>query len=228
MCADSNTTPQYKAPIGILGGTFDPVHNAHLRMALELATDLRLDHVRLVPNGRPPHRDQPGASARQRARWIHIATADEPLLALDDRELLRAGHSYMVDTLASLQADFPGHPLCLIMGRDVFAHLPSWHEWQKLFDYTHIILIERPDLEAEFAPEACAELNKRATDRIEALHEHASGIIYNYAPPPLAISASRIRQLVARGISPRYLLPEVVLQDIMQSNLYRAHSHGND
>lgn len=210
------------APIGILGGTFDPVHNGHLRLAMELATELDLAQVRLVPNGRPPHRDQPGATPGQRAKWIRVATADEPMLALDDRELLRAGHSYMVDTLASLRTDFPEHPLCLIMGRDVFAKLTSWNRWEALFDHAHIVLIERPGLHAELAPEAQALLETRGVQEVSALHENTAGLIYSYAPPPLAISASRIRELIASGASPRYLLPEVILEDIMDTDIYRS------
>lgn len=222
MSAEPARMNPSKGPIGILGGTFDPVHNGHLRLAMELATDLRLDQVRLIPNGRPPHREQPGATPGQRAKWIRVATADEPRLALDDRELMRTGDSYMVDTLASLREDFPGHPLCLIMGRDVFAKLPSWYQWQRLFEYAHIVLIERPGLSAEFAPEAKAELQKRSTSDIEQLHRQQAGLIYNYAPPPLAISASRIRRLIACGESPRYLLPATILDDIMDSDIYRS------
>ena len=210
------------APIGILGGTFDPVHNGHLRLAMELATELDLAQVRLIPNGRPPHREQPGATPGQRAKWIRVATADEPLLALDDRELMREGHSYMVDTLASLRRDFPEHPLCLIMGRDVFAKLPSWHRWQDLFDHAHIVLIERPGLPAELAPEAVELLAERGVSDPAVLKNQPTGLIYSYAPPPLVISASRIRELIAAGASPRYLLPEVILEDIMDTDIYRA------
>lgn len=208
------------APVGILGGTFDPIHNGHLRLAMELATELRLSQVRLIPNGRPPHRDQPVATPGQRAKWIRVATANEPLLRLDDRELMRRGASYTVDTLASLREELPDTPLCLIMGRDVFAHLPSWHEWQTLFEYAHIVLIERPGMHADYAAEATQVLEKRQVDNVEALHSALGGTIYNYAPPPLAISASRIRELLAAGGSPRYLLPATILDDIMDAKVY--------
>ncbi|MGN8160282.1 nicotinate-nucleotide adenylyltransferase [Salinisphaera sp. RV14] len=222
MSARQVAMDNIQGPIGILGGTFDPVHNGHLRLAMELATDLKLAQVRLIPNGRPPHREQPGATPGQRAKWIRVATANEPRLALDDRELMRKGASYTVDTLASLRADFPHNPLCLIMGRDVFAKLPSWHEWRKLFDYAHIVLIERPGLSAEYAPEATAELDARSSDDVDDLHHSRAGVIYNYAPPPLAISASRIRALIASGASPRYLLPAAILDDIMDSRIYHS------
>ncbi|MDA3920609.1 MAG: nicotinate-nucleotide adenylyltransferase [Salinisphaera sp.] len=210
-----------QSPIGILGGTFDPIHNGHLRLAMELASELRLAQVRLIPNGRPPHRDQPIATPGQRSKWIRVATASEPRLRLDDRELMRKGHSYTIDTLASLRAELPDTPLCLIMGRDVFAHLPSWQAWKQLFDYAHIVLIERPGMSADYAPEATQALEKRRIDDVQALHDSLGGHIYNYAPPPLAISASRIRELLAADESPRYLLPAAILDDIMDAKVYR-------
>lgn len=221
MSAEHNNQNSLGAPIGILGGTFDPVHNGHLRLAMEMAHDLQLSQVRLIPNGRPPHRDQPIATPGQRAKWVRVATTNEPLLRLDDRELLRHGTSYTIDTLASLREDFPDHPLCLLMGRDVFAKLPSWHQWQRLFDYAHIILIERPGLNGDMAAQAETELEKRGSDNIQDLHNLLTGCIYSYAPPPLAISASRIRHLLASGNSPRYLLPEAILEDIMACNIYQ-------
>lgn len=209
-----------KNPVGVLGGTFDPVHNGHLRLAMELATALSFDQVRLVPCARPPHRDSPSASPGQRAKWIRVAVADEPRLRLDDRELLRDGPSYTVDTLASMRAEMPDTPLCLIMGRDVFAHLPSWHEWKRIFDNAHIVLIDRPGIEVELHAEAQAALDARATSDSDTLRGELAGSIYTYAPPPLAISASRIRTLLAEGASPRYLLPTTVLDDIIDAGVY--------
>lgn len=212
-----------RAPVGVLGGTFDPIHNGHLRLAMELVAELQLDHVRLVPNGQPPHRGKPSATPGQRAKWIRVAVASEPRLRLDDRELLRDGPSYTVDTLAALRADLPEHSLCLVMGRDVFAKLPEWHDWQQLFGLAHIILINRPDLALAIQPQAQAELDARTTTHIHALRDTSAGLIYNYAPPPLAISASRIRALLAAGKSPRYLLPDDVLGDIMDAGIYQHH-----
>ena len=212
-----------RAPIGILGGTFDPIHNGHLRLAMEMGSALEMTQVRLVPCARPPHRGQPAASPGQRAKWIRVATGDEPLLRLDDRELLREGASYTVDTLAGLRAELPDTPLCLIMGRDVFAKLASWERWRELFDYGHIVLIERPGIEVTLDSEVAAELDARYTERLAGLHEEHAGMIYSYAPPPLVISASRIRELLAQGASPRYLLPKAVLDDIIDAQVYRKH-----
>lgn len=209
------------APVGVLGGTFDPIHNGHLRLAMELARALDMAHVRLVPCARPPHRGAPTASPGQRAKWIRVAVSTEPRLRLDDRELLRDGPSYTVDTLASMREEMPDTPLCLIMGRDVFAKLPQWHEWERIFDSAHIVLIDRPDIDADLDPAAAQALEQREVDSAEALHDSLAGHIYTYMPPPLAISASYIRELLGEGESPRYLLPTAVLDDIMDAGVYQ-------
>lgn len=206
-------------PIGILGGTFDPVHNGHLRLAIELRDMLDLASVRLVPNARPPHRNSPSATPGQRAKWLRVAIADEPNLLLDDREIMRPGLSYSVDTLASLREDLPDTPLCLIMGEDVFAKLPEWHEWRELFDYAHIVLVDRPGGEAEFTQPVQQELEQRDCDT-DFLRSHLNGGIHVCAPPPLAISSSHVRALLAGGRSPRYLLPQAVFDDILDSAIY--------
>lgn len=208
------------APVGVLGGTFDPIHNGHLRLAMELAAALDLAQVRLVPSARPPHRGAPTASPGQRAKWIRVAVSTEPSLRLDDRELLRDGPSYTVDTLASMRAEMPDTPLCLIMGRDVFAHLPQWHEWERIFDNAHIVLIERPDIDTAIDGAAAHTLAEREVSEAQALRDTLGGHIYTYRPPPLAISASYIRELLANGQSPRYLLPTAVLDDIMDAGVY--------
>lgn len=207
-------------PIGILGGTFDPVHHGHLRLAVELTLKLDLREVRLVPSARPPHRDAPAASPGQRAKWIRVAIANQPCLRLDDRELLRDGPSYTVDTLDSLRTELPETPLCLIMGRDVYAGLPQWHDWQRLFDYAHIVLVDRPGIHPDLPDEAAVEIQQRHTADPRMLAASLGGCIHVCAPPPLAISASRIRALLAAGQSPRYLLPDVVLNDILDAGVY--------
>lgn len=208
-----------KAPIGVLGGTFDPVHNGHLRLAIELRDMLGLAEVRLVPCARPPHRSAPLATPGQRAKWLRVAITDEPGLHLDDRELLRQGPSYTVDTLASLRADYPDTPLCLIMGADVFAKLPHWHQWQRLFDYAHIILVDRPGESFEFPAAAKAELAQRRTGA-DGLSSALNGAIHVCKPPPLAISSSHIRALLAAGRSPRFLLPNAVFEDVADADVY--------
>jgi nicotinate-nucleotide adenylyltransferase len=207
-------------PIGILGGTFDPIHNGHLRLAIELRDSLKLGEVRLVPSARPPHRDQPSATPGQRAKWVRVAIADQPGIVLDDRELLRSGPSYTVDTLAHMRETLPDTPLCLIMGADVFAELPQWHRWEALFDYAHIILVNRPGVSQDY-PRRAREVLERRRGEAQALHDSLHGAIHPCAPPPLEISGTRIRELIAAGASPRFLLPDPVLRDIMDAGIYR-------
>lgn len=211
-------------PIGVLGGTFDPVHNGHLRLAVDLQAMLALQEVRLIPSARPPHRGSPAASPGQRAKWLRVAIAEQPGVRLDDRELLRPGLSYTVDTLASLRADFPATPLCLIMGRDVFASLPEWHAWRQLFEYAHIILVERPGVDPALPDDVVAELEHRAIADAGDLASTLAGRVHICHPPALEISASRIRNLLATGRSPRFLLPDVVLSDIMDAGVYCEQS----
>ncbi|MES1942942.1 nicotinic acid mononucleotide adenylyltransferase [Salinisphaera sp. PC39] len=209
------------APIGILGGTFDPVHNGHLRLAVELAEALELAEVRLVPSARPPHRGAPIASPGQRAKWIRVAITDEPRLRLDDRELLRRGPSYTVDTLASLRRELPDTPLCLLMGRDVMAALDKWHEWRGLFEHAHIVLVERPDTDTELPAAVADEVERRRVGDAADLRGATHGLVHVCTPPPLTISGTRIRELLAAGRSARYLLPDVVLEEIQDAGVYR-------
>src|SRR5690606_36897071 len=131
--------------IGLLGGTFDPVHNGHLRMALELKQALRLDEMRLLPCHRPPHRAAPGATSAQRATRVRRGIADCPALQIDERELRRTTMSYTVDTLCELREELGGEvSLVLALGADAFANLNTWHRWRELLDHAHLALIARP------------------------------------------------------------------------------------
>ena len=116
--------------IGIFGGTFDPIHFGHLRCALEIAEQLELSEVRMLPCGQPPHRTAPQAAPEQRRQALELALAGQSLLSLDTRELERPGPSYMVDTLVALRAEVGQRSLCLILGQDAFNGLASWDRWE--------------------------------------------------------------------------------------------------
>lgn len=206
--------------LGVYGGTFDPVHYGHLRTALEVREALGLAELRFLPCRIPPHRGTPGASPGQRLRMLELALEDAgPGFALDRRELEREGPSYMVDTLASLRAEAPARPLCLIVGMDAFCGLPSWHRWRELFGLAHIAVMRRPDApEPEWAGELAGEVKAR---RSEDLSPPAGRVVF-LEVTQLAISATGIRRLVALGKSPRYLLPDPVLRTIQSEDLYRA------
>ncbi len=213
-------------PIGILGGTFDPIHYGHLRMAEELAETLDVDQVRLVPAGLPPHRGRPRASARHRLAMARLAVAGNPRILLDDRETRKEGPSYSVDTLAALRAELPADtPLVLFMGGDAFIGLTGWHEWHRLLDLAHIAVAQRPG----FAPSVWEDvlpdplrklLTTRRCELPGELAEKPTGRIFLQGITQLDISASRIRDRCLRGLSLRYLLPESVIDYINENHLY--------
>lgn len=206
--------------IGLLGGTFDPVHYAHLRCALEVQQDCDLDQVRFIPCRQPPHRALPFASSGQRLAMLRLALNDQPDFRIDERELHRAGPSYMVDTLESLRAEAGSRPLCLLLGMDAFARLDSWHRWQELIELAHIIVMRRP-VEVP-APHAVVRklMDEHMTQDLQQMRHESAGHIFMSTVTQIEISASRIRELIALGRSPRFLLPEPVLDYIRSERLY--------
>lgn len=204
--------------IGVFGGTFNPVHFGHLRAALEVKESLGLTQIRLIPSAQPPHRDQPGVSAESRLQMLELAVAGQPDFTIDNRELLRAGRSYMVDTLQSLRSDFPERSLLLIIGMDAFAKLESWYRWQQLFDFAHIIVMTRPNYQM---PSLTAFLAARHNQQTADLTMKKSGNLYFLPVTALDISATAIRTIFARQRNPKYLLPDAVIDYINQHNLYR-------
>lgn len=200
-------------PLAIFGGTFDPVHVGHLRAAWEAAAALGAD-VSLVPAKVPPHRPQPVASAEQRAAMLHAALMGQQRLRLDLRELQRAGPSYTFDTLASLREEIGGvRSLVLLIGADAFAGLSSWYRWQELFGLAHMCVLTRP-AQIPAMPEAlAAEVAPRLVDTVERLCTEPSGRVLNMIVTSLGISATRIRDLLAAGAEPRWLVPDALLAD---------------
>jgi nicotinate-nucleotide adenylyltransferase len=207
--------------IGIMGGTFNPIHNGHLRLAQELAEQLTLSQVRFIPSANPPHKATPKVSAQQRAEMVQLAIADNALFALDTRELERLGASYTIDTLISLKTEFTQHALCLIMGSDAFAKLDTWHRWQELINYCHIILVQRPSTTPTGLNQAMQDfMLAHYTEDLHALSETDSGCISMLAIPALDISSSQIRELMALGRNPRYLSPKAVVDYMQLNSLY--------
>lgn len=207
-------------PIGVLGGTFDPVHHGHLRVALDVLEELGFAEVRLLPSRQPPHRVTPGATPAQRLAMLNAAVARQNGLVVDRRELDRDGPSYMHDTLASLRAELPDTPLCLLIGRDAFNELPTWHRWRELFQLAHFLVLERPGSVPAMPSALCAELNGRTIPDPVLLQQSNAGRVFTWQATQLEISATRIRNLLMTGRSPRYLLPEIVLDYIKRFGLY--------
>lgn len=206
--------------IGLLGGTFNPVHIGHLRAALEVAEFMALDELRLIPSARPPHREAPQATAEQRLAMVELAVADEPRLSVDDRELRRERPSYTVDTLESVRSELAAaDQLFLLVGWDAFCGLPGWHRWQELLEHCHLLVLQRPDADSE-APEALRDLLAARSVSDPLSLTGPGGQISFIWQTPLAVSATQIRQLLASGKSARYLLPDAVLAYIQAHQLY--------
>ncbi|UPG95602.1 nicotinate-nucleotide adenylyltransferase [Luteibacter aegosomatissinici] len=205
-------------PLAILGGTFDPVHNGHLRAAWEAAEALDAE-VRMVPARTPPHRPPPIADAAGRVALLHAALKGQSRLAIDTRELDRDGPSYTVDTLASLRAEIgPERPLVLLVGADAFAGLAAWHLWHELFTLAHIGVLTRPGSDHALPAELAAFVEGR---RVTRLHGPAGQVI-DIAITPLDIAATAIREAFAAGNEPRFLMPETCFSDPALLEPYRA------
>lgn len=207
--------------LAFMGGTFDPIHNGHLRTALELQQQLQIDEVRLVPCQRPVHRESPGCDAQQRLAMIRLAVAGEEGLTVDDREITSSEPSYTVNTLRSIRAEVGGQvSISLIMGMDAYLTLPSWYRWQEIVEQAHILVVQRPGW--EFVPDLqMADWTRtRQAKSAAELKLSPAGRVLLHRLTPLGISATQIRGLVAMGISPRYLIPDAVWEYIQDHRLY--------
>lgn len=208
--------------IGVLGGTFDPVHIGHLRSALEVADALRLDELRLTPNARPPHRDTPQVTPQDRLAMVQCAVQGVTPLTVDARELQRDKPSYTIDTLELMRAELAADDqLFLLLGWDAFCGLPSWHRWEELLQHCHILVLQRPDADSE-PPDALRNLLAARSVSDPLALEGPGGNITFVWQTPLAVSATQIRQLLASGKSVRFLVPDAVLAYIEAHGLYRA------
>lgn len=210
--------------IGVLGGTFDPVHFGHIRPALDLMKRLPLDEIRFIPCRIPPHRPPPVANAEQ--RWYMLTTVLHgiPGLRADDTELRRPGPSYTVDTLERLREELgEAETLCLIMGSDAFRGLPGWHRWRDILGLAHLIVVKRPGSGLPLRGEAAGVLERRRVQGPQRLAQDRSGGILVCEVSLLDISATEIRACIAAGEQPRYLLPGAVWSYIRRNGLYGAH-----
>jgi len=217
-----------ESPVALLGGTFDPVHYGHLRLADELQRALDLPDLRLVPSGDPPHRGAPHAAAADRVAMLELARREFPRLAIDAREIARTGKSYTVLTLESLRAENAARPLAWIVGADALLGLPTWHRWRELFALAHLIVVGRPGVALDTAIPAALlpEWRARLSGDPAVLRTRPAGAIYRHDVTPQPISATAIRAELARGpdgmAAVRGLLPRDVLTYIARNGLYRA------
>lgn len=212
-------------PLGLFGGTFDPVHFGHLRLAEEAVSHLGLGGVRWIPAGQPPHRGVPQVTSAQRLAMVRLATAGNPAFFVDPSEVEAAAPSYTVHTLERLRRELgPDQSLVLLVGADAFAGLSTWHCWRDLFALAHIAVSHRPGFPVEAASlthDLATEFTDRRLADAAGLNAAPAGRIITFAMTQLAISATQIRKLLSNRLSARYLLPDSVLDYIQTHSLYR-------
>lgn len=208
--------------IGILGGTFNPVHFGHLRMAQELANNLELDEVRFIPAANPPHKTTPTISAEHRAAMVCLGIADNPIFTFDERELHRTGASYTIDTLQSLRDELGAKiSITLFMGSDAFTKFDTWHRWQEIIQFCHIALVQRPRANTHKLPEVLENfLHQHYTEHSDDMHTSPAGFITMQKITALDISSTAIRHALQHQNSARYLMPDSVIAYIHDHHLY--------
>jgi len=220
--------------IGLFGGTFDPIHFGHLRLATELAEAFRLEQVLFVPNGLPYHRGRSAhATDEQRLTMLKLATGRDARFGVDERELRREGPTYTYDSLLELRRERgPDVPLVFLLGSDAFSRIDTWHRWTELFDLAHFAVAVRAD-DPEWFKRGPGTFPREAWPRItlnpRELAAAPAGKIMTFAMTPLSISSTAIRALAAEGASIRYLTPDPVAEFIRSHNLYaRSTEHAPD
>jgi len=224
--------------LGLFGGTFDPLHVAHLRLAIEAREALGLAGVCFIPAGNPALRETPRCAAAHRLAMVERALADTPGFSVDAAEVLNASRpSYTVETLErQRRLHGPQRPLVLLLGADAFTRLEAWHCWRELFELAHIAVATRPGHEVKVMRSGIPgdgsggtaldrEFVARRGEPADLAGEPA-GRIVPFAITPLEISATAIRRRLAQGLSVRYLVPDAVLDYIDSQQIYRTpHGH---
>lgn len=211
-------------PIGLFGGTFDPIHLGHLRLAEELGAATGCAEVRFIPAGTPPHRAAPVATPAQRQAMIKLAIADNPRFVLDPRELTRTDPCYAIQTLEAIRQDVGVNtPLVFMIGADAFLGLPSWQRWTELLNFAHFAVAHRPGFglnDTDLPAELRALYQRAARHDPATLASAPAGMICHVSITPLGIAARDLRAACGCGASVRYLVPEAVRDYLTREALY--------
>lgn len=210
--------------IGVLGGMFDPVHLGHLQLASVALEALMLAQLRMVPCHLPNHRGPASASAQARLAMLRLATQNEPRIVVDDRECLRDGISYTVDTLMALRQEFPDAALVLVLGADAFAGLERWHRWKDLFRLAHLLVVSRPGDAVALPPALAREVQAREVPDAAQMFATSSGACLFSRHLQVDISSTAVRQALRRRGATTTLLPQCVRDYIDEHALYTGPS----
>ena len=200
--------------IGLYGGTFDPIHIGHLRPAVEVFQHLKLDKLFFIPCAYPPHKTKPFFTIQQRIKLLQAAIGSYPEFEIDQRETQRPPPSYTIDTLKSLRNDFPDAALCLIIGKDAFNNINSWHQWHELLNFAHLIVTQRPHEPITINDEISAFFRLHNTQNITKIQDNTCGCIYMQKVTQFDISSTQIRTLLETRHDVRYLVPDKVYEII--------------
>ncbi len=204
--------------IGIFGGTFDPVHNGHLQMAVEAKQSLSLDEVRLIPCHQPPHRDMPTLTSLQRLHLLSLAIREYEGLVVDDRELQQDQTSYTIKTLHLLREEFGDQAsLVLMMGADAFSGLDTWYQWQSLRELAHIVVMSRPDSPLPTNETLLSWMQE--PDERNIVHDQPAGGFVLLQQSLLPISSTQVRAELKKGRGSQQI-PESVARYIKEQRLY--------
>lgn len=210
------------AAVGLLGGTFDPIHSGHIACANWARKILGLSELRLLPAAVPPLKTRTGASAKQRVDMVSLACADQPGLCCDARELTRTGASYTWQTLAELRAEVTAEtPLVFVLGEDALEGLEQWHRWQGLLSLCHFAVLRRGDAPPVLSSGLSALLEQRVTAP-EALLESAAGGVAWLQQPLYDLSSTVVRARLLAGEPVDSLLPKPVIEYIKRHDIYSS------
>ena len=208
--------------VGVFGGTFDPVHYGHLRSALEVSERFELEDFRLLPAGTPPHRPPTVADAGHRLAMLELGASAYPGFRVDEREIRREGYSYMVDTLAEIRREEGEIPLLLVIGQDAANALDGWHQWRRLFELAHLVVMRRPDSTVSYPATVLEAMKGRYAEQPLQLMETSAGLVHHLEITQLDISSTAIRQMLLAGRSPAFLMPKSVIDYIRRHGLYQG------
>lgn len=212
--------PELMPAIGLFGGTFDPIHNGHLQLALSVYTHLQLRQIRFIPCAQPLLRTPPVATATQRLAMVNIAIKPYAYFMADDCEIKRGGLSYTIDTLRELRATMPDTPLCFMLSADQFLQFDQWRDWQDIPTLAHLIITTRPGYHFSANPRVQAFIQQHQVDDIKRLHQTSAGAVFFHQLPSLPVSGTQIRLRLQQGESVQEMVPEEVLRYIWEQRIY--------